>query len=72
MNTIPEPDRIEGVKHPNETLKVFGHDAVTSKFLRAFDKGRLHHAWMLTGPKGIGKALVTNEISEDVLRVFLS
>ena len=41
MNTIPEPDRIEGVKHPNETSKVFGHDAVTSKFLQTFNKGRL-------------------------------
>ena len=36
MKTIPEPDRIDGVKHPNETSKVFGHDVVTSKFLQAF------------------------------------
>jgi DNA polymerase-3 subunit delta' len=67
MNTIPEPDRIEGVKHPNETLKVFGHDAVTSKFLRAFDKGRLHHAWMLTGPKGIGKATLAYNLAQFLL-----
>jgi len=40
MNAIPEPDRLEGVKHPNETSKVFGHDAVTSKFLQTFNKGR--------------------------------
>ena len=67
MNAIPEPDRIEGVKHPNETSKVFGHDAVTSKFLQTFNKGRLHHAWMLTGPKGIGKATLAYNIAKFLL-----
>ena len=67
MNTIPEPDRIDGVKHPNETSKVFGHDVVTSKFLQAFNRGRLHHAWMLTGPKGIGKATLAYNMAQFLL-----
>ncbi len=37
-------------------LEVIGHDEVRARFLRALDSGRLHHAWLLHGPAGIGKA----------------
>lgn len=33
-----------------------GHDAQISAFLSAMRGQRLHHAWLLTGPKGVGKA----------------
>jgi DNA polymerase-3 subunit delta' len=33
-----------------------GHDAAVAAFLDAHASGRLHHAWLLTGPEGIGKA----------------
>jgi DNA polymerase-3 subunit delta' len=67
MNAVPEPDRIDGVKHPNETSTVFGHDPIKAKFLKAFNRGRLHHAWMLTGPKGIGKATLAYNIAQFLL-----
>jgi DNA polymerase III subunit delta' len=35
---------------------VRGHDAQVSVFLSAMRGERLHHAWLLTGPKGVGKA----------------
>ena len=30
--------------------------AQIAAFREAADSGRLHHAWLLTGPQGIGKA----------------
>ncbi len=53
---LPEPDRLEGAPHPRETRVLFGHAAQEAAFLQAFNSTRLHHAWMLTGPKGVGKA----------------
>jgi DNA polymerase-3 subunit delta' len=33
-----------------------GHDAALAAFRAASSSGRLHHAWLLVGPEGIGKA----------------
>ena len=33
-----------------------GHEAAEAAFARALDGGSLHHAWLLTGPEGVGKA----------------
>ncbi|WP_136646181.1 DNA polymerase III subunit delta' [Tabrizicola sp. YIM 78059] len=53
---LPEPDRLQGAPHPRETHRLFGHAVAEAEFLRAHGSGRLHHAWMLTGPRGVGKA----------------
>ncbi|MCX7289299.1 MAG: DNA polymerase III subunit delta' [Rhodobacterales bacterium] len=53
---LPEPDRLDGAPHPRETPVLFGHAAQEAAFLQAHATGRLHHAWMITGPKGVGKA----------------
>ena len=53
---LPEADRVEGAPHPRETAQIFGHDAAEAEALAALTGGRMHHAWLLTGPKGIGKA----------------
>jgi len=53
---LPEPDRLAGAPHPRETGVLFGHALEEAEFLRTHQGGRLHHAWMLTGPKGVGKA----------------
>jgi DNA polymerase-3 subunit delta' len=51
-----EPDRVSGAAHPRETLALAGHAAAERQMLAAFRSGRLHHAWLLAGPRGIGKA----------------
>ena len=33
-----------------------GHDSAIARFLGAWRSGAMHHAWLLTGPRGIGKA----------------
>jgi DNA polymerase-3 subunit delta' len=42
--------------HPRHTEALCGHAAASETFLRAFNAGTLHHAWLLTGERGIGKA----------------
>lgn len=55
-DTLPEPDRIPGAPHPRETIRLFGQDAAEAAFLAALNSGRLPHGWLLTGPRGVGKA----------------
>lgn len=52
----PEADRVPGAPHPRETGRVIGHDAAVAEFVEAAASQRLHHAWLLTGPRGVGKA----------------
>lgn len=35
---------------------IAGHEAAVEQFRRAWDSRALHHAWLLTGPRGVGKA----------------
>ncbi|WP_407492444.1 DNA polymerase III subunit delta' [Pseudooceanicola sp. MF1-13] len=60
---IPEPDRIEGAPHPRETLRLLGQDAAEQAFLTAYNSGRLHHGWLVTGPRGVGKATLAWRIA---------
>ena len=63
----PEPDRIEGAPHPRATARLFGHEAVEEAFLQAYTSGRLHHAWLIAGPGGIGKATLAWRIARFLL-----
>lgn len=36
---------------------LFGHETAVAAFRRQLAGGRLHHAWLVSGPEGIGKAL---------------
>lgn len=51
-----EPDRVDGVPHPREAVALHGQERAETAFLEAWRIGRLHHAWMLTGSRGVGKA----------------
>ncbi len=35
---------------------IAGHDKAVEQFRRAWDSGSLHHAWLLAGQRGVGKA----------------
>ena len=52
----PEPDKIDGAPHPRDTFALYGHSAQEAEFIQAARSGKLHHAWLLTGPRGVGKA----------------
>ena len=42
--------------HPRDTYAFDGGEAAELAFLSALERGRLHHAWLLVGPEGVGKA----------------
>lgn len=44
------------IRHPREVFELQGHDAVETAFEASRRRGRLHHAWLLTGAEGLGKA----------------
>jgi len=46
----------EDTYSPRYTDQVFGHETSERLFLEAFNSDRLHHAWLISGPKGVGKA----------------
>jgi DNA polymerase III subunit delta' len=41
---------------PWRNERLVGHDTAERTLLAAQQSGKLHHAWLLTGPRGIGKA----------------
>lgn len=44
-------------------LSVAGHEAVEARFAEAMAQGRLHHAWLLYGMKGIGKQMLAEKLA---------
>ena len=66
-DSLPEPDRIEGAPHPRDTVRLLGQDAAEAAFLEAHSTGRLHHGWLLTGPRGVGKATLAWRIARFLL-----
>ncbi|OAN95645.1 DNA polymerase III subunit delta' [Sulfitobacter geojensis] len=63
----PQPDRVSGALHPRDTPRLIGQGAAEAAFLDAFNSGKLHHAWMLTGPRGVGKATLAWRIARFLL-----
>lgn len=48
-------------------MTLFGHADPIQAFRDAMDSGKLHHAWLLAGPRGIGKALFADMAARRVL-----
>lgn len=55
------------VHGPRYTEQVFGHESAERLFLEAFNSERLHHAWLISGPKGIGKATLAWKFAKFLL-----
>ena len=56
LSETPDLDRVSGAPLPREMLSLLGHEAVEREFLNLYTSGKMHHAFLLTGPEGIGKA----------------
>lgn len=67
LEPLPLSDKISGAPHPSEATTIFGQDSAQQQFLNAFDRGRLHHAWLLSGPRGVGKATLVWKIAKFLL-----
>lgn len=66
-DTLPQPDQIEGAPHPSRTEHLFGQVEAEAAFLAAFNADRLHSGWLITGPRGIGKATLAYRIARFLL-----
>jgi DNA polymerase-3 subunit delta' len=64
---IPQPDRIAGAYHPRDTSQLIGQGRAEAAFLDAWQSGKLHHAWLLSGPRGVGKATLAWRIARFLL-----
>jgi DNA polymerase III subunit delta' len=61
-------DRIEGIPDPLENRHLVGHSATLDQLAAAYASGRMHHAWLVTGPRGIGKATTIARFAGQVFR----
>ncbi len=62
-----EPGEIPGVPRPREQTDLLGQEAAERAFREAIGAGRLHHAWLIGGPKGIGKATLAFRVARHLL-----
>ena len=53
--------------NPRANPELLGHGRAESILMEAARSGRMHHAWLLTGPKGIGKATLAHRFSRWLL-----
>lgn len=55
------------VPEPRENLELLGHEAAERTVLDAWNAGRMPHAWLITGPRGIGKATFAYRVARFAL-----
>jgi len=52
---------------PPENPDLIGHESAEQRFLAVWQSGRLPHGWLITGPRGIGKASFAFRVARFVL-----
>ena len=60
-------DQIEGYPHPKVTKTIFGHETQEKEFIDCYKSGKLHHGWLITGARGIGKATLAWRLAKFIL-----
>ena len=51
-----ESDTLPGTKNPRLAEKLIGHTEAWNAFEKSYESKNIHHAWIISGRKGIGKA----------------
>jgi len=59
--------KVSGTPLPKENAYFVGHEPAEQIFLDAWTSGRLAHAWLINGPKGVGKATLAYRMARYVL-----
>ena len=52
---------------PRANPLLLGHEAAEATLLEAMRSGRMHHAWLITGPNGVGKATLAYRFARRLL-----
>jgi DNA polymerase-3 subunit delta' len=55
------------VSPPKETTSLVGHREAEAALLTAYRSGRIPHAWLIGGPRGVGKATLAYRLARFVL-----
>jgi DNA polymerase-3 subunit delta' len=63
----PEADRQDELPHPRHTRTLYGHAEAETMLAGAIASGRMHHGWLLAGPKGVGKATLAYRVARAAL-----
>jgi DNA polymerase III subunit delta' len=63
----PKASETSEVPHPRETSVLFGHAAAEATLFGAYRSGRIPHAFLIVGPKGIGKATLAYRMARFVM-----
>jgi DNA polymerase-3 subunit delta' len=53
--------------HPRENPLLLGQDEAELLLATAMSSGRMHHAWLITGPQGVGKSTLAYRFARAVL-----
>ncbi|MEK9722664.1 MAG: DNA polymerase III subunit delta' [Rhodospirillaceae bacterium] len=64
---MPETEIEDWPPAPRANPDLLGHAAAETALRTAFDGDRLHHGWLISGPKGIGKATLAYRFARFVL-----
>jgi DNA polymerase-3 subunit delta' len=62
-----DPHALEGALPPAKNAHLFGHQAAEDFLARSFRSGKMHHAILLEGPEGIGKATLAFRLANHIL-----
>jgi DNA polymerase-3 subunit delta' len=65
--TIERPGVLEGAVAPVENSKLFGHREAEAFLAQSYRSGKGHHAILIEGPEGIGKATLAFRFANHVL-----
>lgn len=68
MARAVEPDTTLDPNDPRLTAELVGHAAAEARVLDIWNRGRLAHAWLITGPRGVGKATFAYRFARFVLK----
>jgi DNA polymerase-3 subunit delta' len=52
---------------PRENPYLLGQEGPEETLCRAMESGRMHHAWLITGPQGVGKATLAYRFARHLL-----
>ncbi len=61
------PEDGEEPLSPRNNPDLFGHEKAEAVLHGAWKSGHLHHAWLITGPEGIGKATLAHRFARFLL-----
>jgi len=61
------PDPADAVPAPRANPLLLGQEGAEATVLGSWGRGRMSHAWLITGPRGVGKATLAHRMARFIL-----